>query len=94
MELRFYHDPDSDLPHIYNHGVSEEEVEDVLRHPLEEGRSTQKSRVTIGQTRAGRYLKVISVPDAAGDGIFVVTAYDLKGKALSALRRRMRRRQR
>jgi hypothetical protein len=92
MDLRFYHDPDTDLPHIYNHGVTEREVEDVLRSPFEDAKSRRRSRVAIGQTAGGRYLKVIYVPDEVGDGIFVVTAYDLRGKAFAVFRRRMRRR--
>lgn len=91
MELRFYHDPDTDLPHIYQHDVSESEVADVLRHPSEDA-ATRRGRVAIGQTRGGRYLKVIYSPDEDGGGIFVVTAYDLVGKPLKAFRRRMRRR--
>ena len=31
MELRFYKDPDTGQPHIYGHGVTEQEVEEVLR---------------------------------------------------------------
>ena len=31
MDVRFYLDPETDLPHIYGHGVTEEEVEQVLR---------------------------------------------------------------
>jgi hypothetical protein len=31
MEVRFYVDPETGLPHIYNHGVSEAEVLQVLR---------------------------------------------------------------
>jgi hypothetical protein len=94
MNVRFYHDSDTELPHIYNHGVTEQEVEDVLRKPAEDARSRQDSRVAIGRTRAGRYLKVIYVPDEVGDGIFVITAYDLRGRAMAAFRRRMRRRKR
>jgi hypothetical protein len=30
MEIRFYLDPETGLPHIYEHGVTEEEVEQVL----------------------------------------------------------------
>jgi hypothetical protein len=93
MELRFYHDPDTDLPHIFNHGVTEREVASVLRRPAEDA-GTRRGRVAIGQTEAGRYLKIIYVPDDDGDGIFVVTAYDLRGKELHAFRRRMRRRRR
>jgi len=30
MKVRFYIDPETDAPHIYNHGVDEDEVEEVL----------------------------------------------------------------
>ena len=50
--------------------------------------------IRFGQTLAGRYLKVIFVPDLERDSIFVITAYDLKGKGLRAFRRRQRRRSR
>src|SRR5438876_6655841 len=33
MELRFWSDPETGLPHIYDHGVSEEEVRQVLSRP-------------------------------------------------------------
>ena len=33
MKIRFYIDPGTDLPHIYNHDVRENEVEDVLQKP-------------------------------------------------------------
>lgn len=46
------------------------------------------SRVALGQTEAGRYLKVVYVPDPAHGSVFVATAYDLGPKALKALRRR------
>jgi hypothetical protein len=48
----------------------------------------------LGQTAAGRYLQVIYVPDEDGEGIFVITAVDLQGKAKKAFRRRQRRRPR
>jgi hypothetical protein len=44
--------------------------------------------VALGQTQAGRYLKVIYVPDAEPNSVFVITAYDVGAKALKALRRR------
>ena len=46
----------------------------------------------MGQTEAGRYLRVIYVPDPNSDSVFVVTAYPLTGKPLQAYRRRRRRR--
>jgi hypothetical protein len=45
-----------------------------------------------GQTQAGRYLRVIYVPDPLPNSVFVITAYPLAPKALRALRRRTRRR--
>jgi hypothetical protein len=47
-------------------------------------------REAIGQTNAGRYLFVLYKP--SDDGVFVITAYELKGNDLTAFRRRRRRR--
>jgi hypothetical protein len=91
MDVRYYHDPITGLPHIFDHGVTEAEVEWVLARPGEEGRSSGGTRQSIGQSAAGRYLRVIYVPDAVGDGVFVVTAYPLTGKTLKAYRRRKKR---
>jgi len=91
MELRFYLDPESGQPHIFDHGVTEEEVRQVLRKPGEDREGTEGSRVALGQTAAGRYLKVIYSRDAIGGGVFVITAYDLAGKPLKGYRRRQRR---
>ncbi|BAZ12760.1 hypothetical protein NIES4071_45930 [Calothrix sp. NIES-4071] len=90
MDIRFYIDPQTDLPHIYNHNVYEDEVEDILTRPGEDSPGRDGSRVAIGQTQAGRYLRVIYVPDPEPNSVFVVTAYELKGKPLAAYRRRRR----
>jgi len=90
MGMRYYIDPETDLPHIYAHGVSESEVEDVLRRPGEDRPGREGVRVAIGQTRTGRYLRVIYVPEPQLDGVFVITAYDLKGKPLGAYKMRRR----
>jgi hypothetical protein len=90
MNLRFYIDPETQIPHIYRHGIDEGEVEDVLRKPGEDRPGRESSRVAIGQTRAGRYVRVIYVPDEEPDSIFVITAYQLTGKPLLAYRRRRR----
>lgn len=90
MEIRFYVDPATDEPHIYGHRVSEEEAIDVLETPGEDRPGQDGVRIAIGQTQAGRYLRVIYVPES--DGAFVITAYELTGKPLLAYRRRRRRR--
>jgi Domain of unknown function (DUF4258) len=70
--------------------VNEDEVEEVLRTPGEDRPGREGSRVAIGQTRAGRYLRVIYVPDQEPDSIFVITAYQVTDKPLMAYRRRRR----
>ncbi|MBW4620143.1 MAG: DUF4258 domain-containing protein [Cyanosarcina radialis HA8281-LM2] len=92
MNIRFYIDPQTGVPHIYNHEINENEVEDVLRYPGEDRPGYDGARVAIGQTQGGRYLRVIYVPDPEPDSIFVVTAYELRGKPLTAYRRRKRKR--
>jgi hypothetical protein len=91
MDFRYHLDPETGLPHIYGHGVTEAEAEHVLRHPSEDRSGRDGSRHALGQTAEGRYLRVIYVPDDEGDGVFVVTAYEIRGKPLQAYRRRRRR---
>ena len=93
MNIRYYLDPTTGQPHILEHGVDEKEVQDVLETPGEDRPGRDGSRIAVGQTRAGRYLRVIYVPDPEPESVFVVTAYELKGKPLLAYRRRRRRRQ-
>lgn len=77
-------------PHIYNHDVTEEEVEDVLSRPGEDRAGREGTRVALGRTSGGRHLRVIYVPDPELDSVFVITAFELKGKPLTAYRRRKR----
>ncbi len=56
--------------------------------PGEDRLGREASRIAIGQTAAGRYLRIIYVPDPEPDAVFVITAYELTGKALAAYRRR------
>ncbi len=53
LSLRFYIDPETGDPHIYNHGVEEQEVEDVIILPNEdrrgrEGRALQSDKPKKG----------------------------------------------
>ena len=81
------------LPHIYNHQVDEEEVMDVLAIPGEDRLGHGGSRVALGQTSAGRYLRVIYTIDPHPESLFVISAYELTGKPLAAYRRRRRKKQ-
>lgn len=92
MDLRFWIDAETGLPHFHDHGVTEDEVRQILGRPGLDYPARRSSRVRLGQTSAGRHLKVVYVPDQDGHGAFVVTAYELRGKALQAYRRAKRRR--
>jgi hypothetical protein len=94
MEFRYYIDPDTGDPHIYNHNVYESEVEQVISGPGEDLPAKNGARMKLGQTASGRYLQVIYVPDEDRLGVFIITAYELRGKALTAFRRRRRRKPR
>lgn len=94
MNIRFYLDPATGQPHIHDHGVDEQEVRDILEGPSEVGYGKRGARVATGQTASGRYLKVIYRPEPERDGVFVITAYELRGNALRSYRRRRRRKRR
>ena len=91
VKIRFYIDPESGRPHIHRHGVTEAEVAGLLERPLEDRTGGEGARIALGQTPAGRYLRVVYVPDPEPDSMFVITAYELGPKAKKALRRRRRR---
>lgn len=90
MRVRFYVDARTGLPHIYGHNVTESEVEQVLGSPGEDRPGEQGARIALGQTDAGRYLRVVYVPDPEPDSVFVITAYTLEGKPLTAYKHRRR----
>lgn len=89
MKIRFYVAPETGAPHIHNHEVDEDEIAEVLLTPGEDRGGRDGSRVAIGRTRSGRYL--IYVPDPQAASVFVITAYEVAGKALLAYRRRRKR---
>ncbi|MGH7595407.1 MAG: DUF4258 domain-containing protein [bacterium] len=90
MRIRFYIDPETGEPHIYEHGVDEDEVKDVLEDPIYDDKAKGNSRSAMGQTRAGRYVLVIYSRDPEPNSVFVITARELQGKELKALKRRRR----
>lgn len=94
MDIRFYLDPETGLPHIYEHGITEEEVEQVMRGSGGDVQGSRGSRMKLGRTSAGRYIQVIYTVDEEPGSVFVITAYELIGKAKRAYRRRQRRKPR
>lgn len=59
MDIRYCRAPETGLPHIYDHGVTEAEVEWILAHPGEDDDCSGASRQALGQTVDGRYLRVV-----------------------------------
>ena len=97
MEIRYAINPETGLPHILDHDVAPEEVEDVLAESPEDRRNRNDTRVAVGRTSEGRLLRVVYARRRvrnAPDGILVITAYELRGNDVVAFRRRMRRRNR
>lgn len=62
MKVRYYIDPQTDVPHICGHDVSELEVEEVLEHAVEDYPGIEGSRVAIGPISTGRTLRVVYAP--------------------------------
>ena len=92
MPIRFHVNPETGQPHILDHGVTEDEVEEVLQTATDNLRSREGSRIATGPTFAGRILRVIYARRHPADETFVITAYELRGSPLASYRRRMRRR--
>ncbi len=72
-------DPDGNVQHIAEHGITVEEVEDVL-HDRDAEDTTSKSSgrpITFGYTSSGRYLAVVwEHVDDDPLTIYPITAYD------------------
>ena len=92
MEIDFYIDPDTGLPHIAGRGIEGWEAIDVLLRPEADYNGQDGTRHAVGQTRNGRYLRVIYRRIASDGSRLVITAFDLPPKAKQALRRHRRRR--
>ena len=52
MKLRYYIDSETELPHIYRHNISEDEVEEILGRPGEDRPGRDGSRSEELQTAA------------------------------------------
>lgn len=88
MRLRFYIDPETGEPHIHNHHVEEWEVWDICDEPLESRPGGDGTTVLLGQTRNGRFIRVICRRDEHRDSTLIITAYEPGPQAIRGLRRR------
>jgi len=90
MRVDFLHDRETGLPHVESHGVATWEAVDVLTNCDFVYNGRKGTRIAVGQTRHGRYLRVIYRTDERDNSRLVITAYDLPPKAKAAFRRRRR----
>jgi hypothetical protein len=70
-------DPDGNVQHIAEHGISKEEVEEVLQLP--DGADTSRSSgrpILFGETSTGRIIAVV-YDEIDDQTIYPVTAYEL-----------------
>jgi uncharacterized DUF497 family protein len=69
--------PDGNVQHIADHGLTIEDVEHVLEHPAAESTSQSTGRPCVfGYTPAGDYIIVI-YEAIAEDTIYPITAYEV-----------------
>jgi hypothetical protein len=70
-------DPDGNVQHCADHGVTKEEVEEVLERAMDSDTSRSTSRpVVFGDTSAGRHLMVVYESFDANT-VYPVTAYEV-----------------
>ena len=70
-------DPDGNVWHCAAHGVTKEEVEQVVQNPMDADISRSSGRpVVFGDTSTGRHLMVV-YEEIDGDTVYPVTAYDV-----------------
>jgi uncharacterized DUF497 family protein len=70
-------EPEGNVQHCAEHGVSKAEVEEVLDSAIDEDVSRSSGRPAVfGETHSGRYLMVI-YEEIDADTVYPVTAYEV-----------------
>lgn len=70
-------EPDGNVRHCAEHGVTKEEVEEVFQNAMDADTSHSTGRpVIFGNTTAGRHLLVV-YEEIDADTVYPVTAYDV-----------------
>ena len=68
-------DPEGNIQHIAEHGLTPIDVEHVLNHPDRRGKSRSSGWPTVfGETPSGERIAVI-YEEISGDTVYPVTAY-------------------
>lgn len=70
-------DPEGNVQHCAEHGVTTEEVEEAIANPIDVDTSRSTDRpVLFGETNSGRHLLIV-YEEIDEDTIYPVTAYDV-----------------
>jgi uncharacterized DUF497 family protein len=70
-------DPEGNVQHIAEHGVTQDEVEEVFQNATDADISQSSSRpVVFGDTNVGRHLMVV-YEEIDSDTVYPVTAYEV-----------------
>jgi uncharacterized DUF497 family protein len=70
-------DPDGNVQHCADHGITREEVEEVFENAVDADFSRSTGRpVVFGDTSSGRHLMVV-YEEVDVDTVYPVTAYDV-----------------
>jgi uncharacterized DUF497 family protein len=70
--------PDGNVEHLAQHGVSPQEAEQVVRHPIATDKSASTGRpIAFGFARSGRKLAVV-YEKIDSITVYVITAYDVE----------------
>jgi uncharacterized DUF497 family protein len=71
-------DPDSNVEHIHQHGLTKDDVEFVLENPESEATSRETGRpCAFGHTPEGRYIIVV-YEQIDDETVYPVTAYEVR----------------
>lgn len=88
MRFRFFIDPKTGEPHIYEHGVTEREVEQVFEDDPYKTVAREGAYQVSGQTWGGRYLRIV-YREEGPDEVFVIHARDLRKREKRTYRKKM-----
>jgi uncharacterized DUF497 family protein len=71
-------DPEGNVQHIAEHGISKEEVEEVLENPdgIETSRSSDRP-IAFGETSTGRIIAIV-YEEIDDDTVYPVTTYEVE----------------
>lgn len=73
-------DPNGNVQHCAEHGVTKEEVEEAIENPIDEDVSRSSGRpVLFGETSSGRHIMIV-YDEIDDDTIYPVTAFDVPRK--------------